>query len=155
MQPKIGDVIPILPSKGSAKLPDTSGHWTVLYFYPQGNNPHCVMQSRRFQGLLPEFQKLGVHLIGVSVDTEAEQKSFREVCSVTFPLISDAGFKISEAYGLLKTIRLDGKPKQYANRETFLIDPSNRVAMHWTEVDPNTHAQEVLDEVSELLGFPV
>jgi thioredoxin-dependent peroxiredoxin len=112
------------------------------------------MQSRRFQGLFPEFQKLGIHLVGVSVDTEAEQKLFREVCSVTFPLISDTGFKISEAYGLLKTITLDGEPKHYANRETFLIDPHHRVAMHWKEIDPNTHAQEVLARVSELLGFP-
>ena len=155
MQPKVGTVIPALPAPIRSKFPDTTGHWTVLYFYPQGNNPHCVMQSRRFQGLYPEFDKLGVQVVGVSVDTEEEQKTFREICSVTFPLISDTKFAISQAYGLLKTVTHEGKEKHYASRETFLIDPSNRVAMHWTDVDPNTHAREVLDQVNEVLGFPI
>ena len=113
------------------------------------------MQSRRFQALLPEFERLKVRLIGVSVDSEEEQRSFRAVCSVKFPLVSDAGRAISRAYGVLETAEHEGSMVTFARRETFLVDPTGRVVHHWTQVDPNTHAQEVLTQVQEVLGFPV
>ncbi len=150
----VGDYVPDPSTLPPRSLPDLRGQWTVLYFYPQGNNPHCVMQSRRFQALLPEFERLGVRLVGVSVDTAEEQRSFRTLCSVSFPLVSDAGHTISRAYGVLQTAEHEGQSVTYARRETFLVDPAGRVVHHWTQVDPNTHAREVLEQVQDVLGFP-
>ena len=151
----VGDHIPdpsAFPIRG---LPDLRGQWTVLYFYPQGNNPHCVMQSRRFQALLPEFEKLNVRLVGVSVDTEEEQRTFRNVCSVSFPLVSDSGHSVSRMYGVLQTAEHEGRMVTFARRETFLIDPQGQIARHWTQVDPNSHAQEVLDYLQTTLQNPL
>ncbi len=147
----VGDYVPDSQAALTPGLPDLRGQWTVLYFYPQGNNPHCVMQSRRFQALAPEFERLGVRLIGVSVDTAEEQRSFRNLCSVSFPLVSDAGHAISRTYGVLQTTEHEGQMITYARRETFLVDPAGQIVQHWTQVDPNTHAQEVLDQVRNTL----
>ena len=148
----VGDHIPDSSTLSVRGLPDLRDHWTVLYFYPQGNNPHCVMQSRRFQTLLPQFEQLGVRLVGVSVDTEEEQRTFRNLCSVSFPLVSDSGYAISRTYGVLETVEHEGRLVTFARRETFLVDPQGRIAHHWTQVDPNAHAQEVLDYVQSALG---
>ena len=110
------------------------------------------MQSRRFQTLLPQFEQLGVRLVGVSVDTEEEQRTFRNLCSVSFPLVSDSGYAISRTYGVLETVEHEGRLVTFARRETFLVDPQGRIAHHWTQVDPNAHAQEVLDYVQSALG---
>ncbi|GGR23084.1 hypothetical protein GCM10008957_38770 [Deinococcus ruber] len=81
----------------------------MLFFFPRGNHPRCVMQSRRFQSLLPNFEQLGVQVVGVSVDTTEQQQSFRDFCVLHFPLISDAGFALSRSYGVLETVNIDGE----------------------------------------------
>jgi len=142
-----GDIAPDTNGFLTRAHPREGGHWTVLYFYPQGNNPHCVMQSRRYQALKSEFDRLGVQLHAVSVDTEEEQRSFRSLCALDFPITSDAGHHISRAYGVLETQEYEGRPVTYARRETFLIDPYGHIQHHWTNVDPNTNAAEVLEHV--------
>ena len=37
-----------------------------------------------------------------------------------------------------------------AKRQTFLIDPQGNIAKHYRDVDPDTHAQEVLNDLREL-----
>ncbi|MFC4453646.1 peroxiredoxin [Deinococcus sonorensis] len=136
------------------RLSDTQGRWTVLYFFPRANHPHCVMQSRRFQTIHEDFEAMGVSLIGVSVDTAEQQKNLSSFCTLAFPLVSDAGHEISRQYGVLASAEVEGETVTYARRETVLIDPAGRVAHHWKDVDPNTHAQQVLEHIGDLLGWP-
>lgn len=151
MSIQVGDQVPLSSSFRSRSFPEFAEHWAVVYFFPQGNNPHCVMESRRFQSLLAEFGRLNVKLIGVSVDPEEEQKYFRSMCALEFPVVSDADHEISLAYGVLETQQHEGRQVTYARRETFLIGPQGRVEHHWTEVDPNVHASEVLAQVQRIL----
>ncbi|GGR40783.1 hypothetical protein GCM10008957_56360 [Deinococcus ruber] len=127
----------------------------MLFFFPRGNHPHCVMQSRRFQSLLPNFEQLGVQVVGVSVDSTEQQQYFRDFCVLRFPLISDAAFTLSRQYGVLETADVDGEQVTYARRETFLIDPRGCIYQHWTDVDPDTHAATVLDRVQDVFGWPI
>ncbi|ULH18344.1 peroxiredoxin (plasmid) [Deinococcus sp. KNUC1210] len=155
---QIGDPAPAFLPLLSAQQPNSachSGTWTVLFFFPRGNHPHCVMQSRRFQALLPEFERLGVQVVGVSVDTREQQQYFRDFCVLRFPLISDAAHVLSRTYGVLETIDNDGEQVTFARRETFLIAPHGRLDQHWTDVDPDTHAATVLERVQDVLGWPV
>lgn len=151
----IGDVAPDLRSFGApsspATLPETRGRWTVVFFFPRGNHPHCVMESRRFQTLLPEFERLGVLVIGVSVDSAEQQQYFRNFCVLSFPLVSDTNHRVSQSFGVLDSAEIDGEAVTYARRETFLIGPDQRAVQHWTAVDPDSHAAAVLKAVSSLL----
>lgn len=150
-----GDVAPDLRSfdapSSPARLPDTQGRWTVVFFFPRGNHPHCVMESRRFQMLIPEFDRLGVLVIGVSVDTAEQQQYFRNFCVLSFPLVSDAQHRVSRFFGVLDSAEVDGESVTYARRETFLIGPDGHVVQHWMEVDPDTHAAAVLSTVRGFL----
>lgn len=152
----IGDSVPDLISFGAPslppKLPDTRGVWTVLFFFPKGNHPHCVLESRRFQQAIPEFKQLNVQVIGVSVDSAEDQKTLWNFCTLSFPLVSDARHQISRYYGVLDTATVENEQIAYARRETFLIAPDQRVVHHWTEVDPNTHAAQVLAFLQAKLG---
>ena len=155
MSLQIGDPAPSFLPLITSQQPNAaidSGAWTVLFFFPRGNNPHCVMQSRRFQALLPEFEQLGVQVVGVSVDTTEQQQYFRDFCVLRFPLISDAAYALSRTYGVLETVDFEGEQVTYARRETFLIDPQGRIHQHWTDVDPDTHAATVLERVKAILG---
>ncbi len=135
---------------GREVTPDTlRGRWTVLFFYLKAGSSHCALEARRFQRALPEFERLGAQVIGVSTDPEGEQGYFRSSCVLSFPLVADDG-GISEAYGVLGASPFEGEVGvRRAARQTFLIAPDGRIARHWQAVDPGTHADEVAAALRE------
>lgn len=127
-----------------------AGQPVLLFFFPNVTSTHCQMQARRYQTLEGEFAKIGVQLLGVSVDSRSVQSSFRELCKLSFPLISDGDHRLSEQFGVL-TQTDDGQTGKnimiHARRTTFLIDAQGKVARRWDDVNPNTNAAEVLAEL--------
>lgn len=155
MTVQIGDPAPSVPHAAPPlTLTDWRGTWVVLFFFPRAHTTHCQMQARRFQALAPEFGALGVNLVGVSSDTTNEHMRFRDVCRLSFPLIADETERIGAAYGVLEDAVVDGEHNRRLKRHTYLIDPRGRVAQIWTDVDPNTHAEQVLAAVRERAQQP-
>ncbi|AWN24087.1 peroxiredoxin [Deinococcus irradiatisoli] len=118
------------------------GQPVVVFFFPNAAATHCQMQARRFQALAEEFQALNVQLLGISVDSRSQQATFREICKLSFPLIADSDYRLSEQFGVLTSS--DDEEKKYARRVTFLIGPQGEVRQRWDDVNPNTNASEVL-----------
>ena len=52
----------------SVQLRDFRGRPVVLAFYPADWSPVCGDQMELYNEILPEFQKLGAELLGISVD---------------------------------------------------------------------------------------
>lgn len=126
------------------RLADLRGRWVVLFFYPKASSPGCSLEARRFEGALPEFERHGALVVGVSTDTEAAQARFRDGCGLSFPLLPDGDKVIGRAYGVIGGVTgLLG----FAARQTFLIDPQGVVARHWRQVNPVSHAADVLGEL--------
>ena len=51
-------------------LTDFKGKWVVLFFYPLDFTFVCPTEILAFNDSLPEFQKLGAEVVGVSTDSE-------------------------------------------------------------------------------------
>ena len=128
-------------------LDDYRGGWVALYFYPKADTPGCTTEACAFRDDIFAFRKLGVTVIGVSLDDVKSQKAFAEKYSLPFPLLSDRGKKTAKAYGVYRKYG----PIGIAARETFLIDPDGRVGKHYSKVDPDEHAQQVLADLAELM----
>ncbi|EYB68410.1 redoxin [Deinococcus phoenicis] len=126
------------------RLADLRGRWVVLYFYPRANTPGCSIEARRFEAALPEFERLGAAVIGVSTDTEARQANFRDTCGLSFPLLPDGERTLSRTYGVIGGL---GGLLGMAARQTFLIDPDGKLAHHWRTVHPGHHAADVLAQL--------
>lgn len=127
------------------------GQWVVLYFYPRANTTGCTIEAQRFEQALPEFERLGAVVVGISTDTEAKQASFREQCGLSFPMLPDGNREICRAYGVLGGLfGLMG----LAARQTFLVDPTGHIAHIWKTVNPANHATEVLQTLTALQGKP-
>ncbi|PYE54934.1 peroxiredoxin [Deinococcus yavapaiensis] len=145
---KIGDFAPEIDARSddgrSVKLSTLRGAWVVLYFYPRASSLGCSVEAARFQQALPEFERLGAVVVGVSTDTEAAQAKFRETCDLRFPLLPDGDKTISRAYGVIGGLM---GLLNMADRQTFLIDPEGRLVQHWRRVNPHKHAAEVLADL--------
>jgi peroxiredoxin Q/BCP len=128
------------------RLEDYGGQALVLYFYPWDNTPGCTTEACNFRDRMPDYRDHGVAVLGVSTQGEEKHRSFAEEHDLNFPLLVDEGKEISKAYGahgIWKIIPLN-------KRVTYLVDGEGTVREVWEDVDPSTHADEVLQRVRDL-----
>jgi len=168
-KPKAGDVAPAfsLTDQNGKKhsLADYKGKWVVVYFYPKDQTPGCTTQACEFTENVFAFRRANAQILGVSVDDEESHKAFEKALAgnekisaenrkaieehgLPFPLLADASFDTAKKYGVL-TQRGN---MQIAARETFLIDPTGKVAKHYN-VTPDKlegHSAELLKDIEAL-----
>ncbi|MDR0966633.1 MAG: peroxiredoxin [Myxococcales bacterium] len=83
-------------------LSEFEGKWVVLFFYPRDFSYVCPTEIIELSRRAPEFQALGVQLLGISCDSEFSHRAWTEVLgNVAFPLVADFDKEISRGYGVL------------------------------------------------------
>ncbi|MEC5397682.1 peroxiredoxin [Uliginosibacterium sp. H1] len=127
-------------------LNDFRGKWLVLYFYPKNDTPGCTTEACNFRDGHAMIQSRGAEVIGVSVDDTASHQAFIAKYQLPFPLLADVEGTVAQRYGALS----DWKVVKFAKRQTFLIDPQGMLRKAYTSVDPDTHAQQVLQDLDAL-----
>ena len=147
--PKAGDRAPAftLPAypDGKIRLSTFKGRRLVVYFYPKDNTEGCTLEARDFQRLLPDFERLGVTLLGVSPDSLESHAKFAKKLKLAFPLLSDVDHKVAEKYGLWVEKQLYGRKFWGVQRATFVIGANGRIEHAWPKVRPKKHAEAVLE----------
>jgi peroxiredoxin len=83
-------------------LAELRGRTVLLVFYPSDFSPVCTDQLSVYQGALGEFERRGLQLLGISVDSAFCHRAFRERLDVTIPLLADFHPKgeVARAYGV-------------------------------------------------------
>jgi thioredoxin-dependent peroxiredoxin len=130
-------------------LKDYRGKKVVLYFYPKDDTPGCTKEACAFRDHFAEFKKLGVEVLGVSVDTEKSHKAFAEKFKLPFTLLADTEKKIVNAYGVWGEKSMYGRKYLGTNRVTYLINESGYIAAVFPKVKPQEHAPEILALISQ------
>ena len=126
------------------------GRAYVLYFYPKDDTPGCTKEAIGFTEAYPEFQRLGVEVVGVSKDTVSSHEKFKQKHGLCFPLASDEAGSLVEAYGTWVEKSMYGKKYMGIDRATFLVAPDGRVARAWRGVKVPGHVEEVLEAARQL-----
>ena len=88
-------------------------------------------------------------MLGVSADSPAKQKKFKEKHSMPFDLIADEDHKVCEAFGVWKEKSMYGKKYMGIERTTFVINSKGKVVKIFEKVKPDGHADEVLAALKE------
>ena len=152
--PGIGEKAPDfhLPRDGAGALglKDFKGRMLVLYAYPKDDTPGCTQEAIEFNALLPEFEKAGATVLGVSPDAPARHDKFKKKHALALPLVSDEAKAMLEAYGIWKEKSMYGRKYMGVERTTFLIDGKGIVRQIWEKVKVPGHAKAVLEAVRAL-----
>jgi thioredoxin-dependent peroxiredoxin len=127
-------------------LKDLRGKWVVLYFYPKDFTSGCTIEAHNFQRDIEKYKQKNAMIVGISLDSVESHKQFCVKEGLDFKLLSDADQKVSTEYGVLGSMG----DKQYATRNTFLIDPKGKIARVFPDVKPQQHSDEVLAALDEL-----
>ena len=120
---------------------DLKGSRYVVYFYPKDDTPGCTAEACQFTDNFPQFEMLGVPVLGVSRDDAAAHQAFRKKYGLRVRLLSDPDRKAHDAYGAWGERAGRGEG---VIRSTFLIGSDGRVERSWYSVKPDGHALEVL-----------
>ena len=126
---------------------DYRGTPLILVFYPADWSPVCTDQLALYQELMPEFERLGSELLGISVDGLWCHLAFAKDRNLRFPLLADFEPKgeVSRAYGVYRA--QDGT----SERALFVLDPAGVVS--WSYVSPtevNPGADGILRALEEI-----
>ena len=106
---KIPDIQLATPSGGRMSLRSYVGRPLALYFYPKDDTSGCTREAQDFSRLKPEFDELGVELLGVSRDAPAKHQKFIDKYDLTVPLATDEDSTALEAFGVWVEKQLYGK----------------------------------------------
>ena len=105
--------------------------WGVLFSHPKDFTPVCTTELGMTARLKPEFEKRGVKVIGLSVDTldrhagwDADIAETQGV-AVNFPMISDPDRAVANLYGM---IHPEADPSVTV-RTVFVIDPNRKIRL--------------------------
>ena len=141
---QIGDTAPDFEAdttEGRISFHDWIGDsWAVLFSHPKDFTPVCTTELGYMAKIKPEFDRRGVKVIGLSVDPVDRHGDWAKDIEETqgyapnYPIISDADFNISKAYGMLPA-STSGDPLQRTPadnqtvRNVFVVGPDKKVKL--------------------------
>jgi thioredoxin-dependent peroxiredoxin len=114
--------------------------WAVLFSHPKDFTPICTTELGYMAKLKPEFDRRGVKVIGLSVDsTENHERWAADIeetqgTAPNYPMIGDTDFNVSKLYGMLPA-SASGDPKDRTPadnqtvRNVFVIGPDKKVKL--------------------------
>lgn len=142
----------VLPSTGEDmfSLAANSGKNLVIYFYPKDDTPGCTTEGQDFSDNWNAFTKKNCVIVGVSRDSIASHKSFKEKMGFPFELLSDSDEIVCKLFDVLKMKNMYGNQVLGIGRSTFVIDAEGILRKEWRDVKVPGHVQEVLDFVTTM-----
>jgi|SRR5579884_1499142 len=149
----------------SIALPSTTGRavcvnelpgTTVIFAYPRTGEPDravpsgwdeipgargCTPETCGFRDHFPELTALGVQVFGLSTQDTAYQMEMTRRLRVPFPVLSDAGFALTDALKL-PTFEFDGV--RLLKRLTLVVRAGVIDHVFYPVFPPDRHAEEVV-----------
>ncbi|HTT19289.1 MAG TPA: redoxin domain-containing protein [Candidatus Sulfotelmatobacter sp.] len=128
-------------------LSELRGKPVILTFYPADWSPVCGDQAALYNEVLPEFEKYGAQLVGISVDSAWCHAAFATNRHLRYPLAADFEPKgaLARKYGAYR--EKDG----FAERALFVIDEDGKI--FWSYLSPvavNPGADGILEALENL-----
>ena len=131
--PLLGDPFPemeVQTTHGMMNIPgDFKGNWFVLFSHPGDFTPVCTTEFYAFQSRIEQFDKMGVKLVGLSVDQVFSHIKWVEWIrdnldkEITFPVIA-ANEEVAHKLGMVHP----GKGSNTV-RAVFVGDPEGKVRL--------------------------
>lgn len=109
----------------NVSLSDYKGKKVLIVFYPGDDTMVCTKQLCSYSSGFEDFQKLGVEIVGINMDSIESHKKFKDKYKLAFPLLSDPSGEVCVKYNAKGLLGM--------KRSTYLVD-ENQVVIFENEV---------------------
>jgi alkyl hydroperoxide reductase subunit AhpC len=114
--------------------------WAVLFSHPKDFTPVCTTELGYMAKLKPEFERLNVKIVGLSVDPVDDHKRWAKDIEETqglapnYPLIGDPELEVAKLYEMLPAAANGGATARTAAdnatvRNVFVIGPDKKIKL--------------------------
>jgi alkyl hydroperoxide reductase subunit AhpC len=114
--------------------------WAVLFSHPKDFTPVCTTELGYMAKIKPDFDRRGVKIIGLSVDSTGDHESWAKDIEETqgvapnYPIVADNDFKVAKQYGMLAAeVSGDAKTRTPVDNQTvrnvFVIGPDKKIKL--------------------------
>ncbi len=113
----------------------------LLVFYPKDESPVCSRQLDNYQTNIGLFEKEGIQPVGINIESIDSHKSFCDMKSIEFPLLSDTEKEVSRRFNALNFLSIN-------KRKLVLINSSGEIVYERTI--PSffyTTAEKILEDI--------
>ena len=146
---EIGDIAPDFlgtdEEGNEIRVSNYVGRKLVVYFYPKDSTPGCTAEACSLRDGLDDLVAAGYAVVGVSADSTASHRRFKEKQGLNFPLVADVERKTIEAFGAWGKKKMAGREYMGILRTTFVIDAAGAVERVITKVDTKNAAAQILN----------
>lgn len=146
---KIGDRMPdfeVVDQDGvKVSSKDLIGKKTVVYFYPKDNTSGCTAEACSIRDSYDALLARGYNVVGVSKDSAASHRRFKEKYDLPFTLLSDTSTEMLQAFGAWGEKKMYGKTVMGTIRRTFMFDENGILTRIIEDVDTRNHAAQILE----------
>ena len=140
----IGDIAPDFEAQtteGPIRFHDWIGDsWAVLFSHPKDFTPICTTELGYMAKIKPEFDRRGVKILGLSVDSTGDHEQWARDIEETqgtapnYPIIGDSDYHVAKLYEMLPaSISGDAKSRTPADNQTvrnvFVIGPDKKIKL--------------------------
>ncbi|WP_104061637.1 peroxiredoxin [Arthrobacter sp. 4R501] len=141
---QLGEIAPDFSAKttaGDIRFHDwLEDSWGVLFSHPKDFPPVCTTELGYMAKIKPEFDRRGVKIIGLSVDSTADHERWAADIEETqgvrpnYPVIGDDDYAVAKLYGMLPAATSgDAKSRTPADNQTvrnvFVIGPDKKIKL--------------------------
>jgi peroxiredoxin Q/BCP len=146
---KIGDRMPffeVVDQDGNkVSSMELIGRKTIIYFYPKDNTSGCTAEACNLRDNFEALVAKGYNVIGVSKDSAASHKRFKDKHELPFTLLSDTSTQMLQAFGAWGEKKMYGKTVMGTIRRTFIFDEDGILVRIIEDVDTKNHAAQILE----------
>jgi len=141
---QLGDIAPDFEAdstEGRIKLHDyVDNAWVVFFSHPKDFTPVCTTELGYMAKIKNEFDKRGVKLLGISVDSVDDHKRWKNDikdvtgAEVNYPMIGDPDLSVAKLYGMIHPNATgNAKGRTAADnatvRNVFVIGPDKKIKL--------------------------
>ena len=123
-------------------LNNYTGKFVLMWWYPKADTPGWTIEGNGFRDRIQEFKEKNCVVLGVSFDSTADNKAFKDKFDFPYDLLSDGDKGASIQFGAS-----DGSPGN-ASRVSVLIGPGGEIVKAYEKVTPAEHPEQVLADLS-------
>lgn len=123
---------------------DLIGRKTIIYFYPKDNTSGCTAEACNLRDNHAALAAQGYNVIGVSKDSVASHKRFRDKYELPFTLLADTSTQMLQDFGAWGEKKLYGKTSMGTLRRTFIFNEEGILEKIIEKVDTKNHAAQIL-----------
>jgi alkyl hydroperoxide reductase subunit AhpC len=141
---QLGDIAPDFEAdttEGRIKFHDyIEGGWAVFFSHPKDFTPVCTTELGAMARIKHEFDRRGVKLIGISVDTVSDHQRWKQDikdvtgAAVNYPMIGDPDLSVAKLYGMIHPNATGTSAGRTAAdnqtvRNVFVIGPDKKIKL--------------------------